>query len=62
MLAIVAEYLEAGVQVVCVLDDEPRRADLYYADKPFDTLNTDEQLAIPGVLGDFQVLVGKFFE
>ncbi len=62
VLAKVAEYLEAGVQVVCVLDDEPQRADLYYADKPFDTLNADDQLAIPDVLGDFQVLVGKFFE
>ncbi len=62
VLAKVAEYLDAGVKVVCVLDDEPQRADLYYADKPTDILAADEQLTVPEILGEFQIEVRQFFE
>lgn len=62
VLAKVAEYLEAGVKVVCVLDDEPRRADLYYDDKPAVTLQSGDELSFPEILGDFCVPVGRFFE
>ena len=62
ILAKVAEYLEAGVKVVCVLDDEPRRADLYFADKPLETVSADEPLTFPEILGEFAVPVGRFFE
>lgn len=62
VLAKVAEYLEAGVKVVCVLDDQPRRADIYFADKPTETLQTNDELTLPEILGDFRVLVGRFFE
>jgi hypothetical protein len=62
VLAKVAEYLEAGVLVVVVLDPEPRMAHLYYADRPVRTLGPDEELTLPEILGDFRVAVRRFFE
>lgn len=62
VLAKVGEYLEADVKAVCVLDDESRRADVYYPDRPAQVLQAEETLSLPDILGDFQVPVGKFFE
>ncbi len=62
LLAKVAEYLDAGVTAVCVLDDESRRAELYYQDKPTDTIEERESLEIPEILGEFTVSVGQFFQ
>jgi Uma2 family endonuclease len=58
----VAEFLNAGVQIVCVLDDDTRTARLYSADQPERVLHKDEELAFPGILGDFRRRVGDFFE
>lgn len=58
----VAEYLEAGVSVVCVLDPEPETIHVYYADKPECILQAADELALPEVLGDFRVPVRRFFE
>lgn len=62
VLAKVAEYLNAGVAVVCVLDPEPRTAHLFFADAPARTLAADEEFALPELLGDFRVAVRLFFE
>jgi Uma2 family endonuclease len=62
VLAKVAEYLDAGTAVVVVLDDQRRVAHLYRADGTTRLLGADETLAIPELLGDFQVRVGQFFE
>ncbi len=61
VLAKVAEYLNAGVAVVCVLDPDPEQALLFAADRPVRVLQADEELAIPEILGAFRVAVGRFF-
>jgi Uma2 family endonuclease len=58
----VSEYLNAGVRVVVVLDPEPQIAQVFTADDAPRTLKTDEELILPGVLDDFRVRVGQFFE
>ena len=58
----VAEYLNAGVLVVVVLDPEPQIAHVFSADDPPRTLKTEEELILPGILDDFRVRVGRFFE
>jgi Uma2 family endonuclease len=43
----VAEFLNAGVKVVCVLDDQTETALVYTADDPPRTLSGDQELTIP---------------
>lgn len=62
VLAKVAEYLDAGTTVVIVLDDQRRMAQLYHADGATRLLGAEEDLALPDLLGDFRVRVGRFFE
>jgi Uma2 family endonuclease len=61
ILAKVAEYLNAGVGVVCVLDDVGETAHVYSDDQPVRILTADQTLTLPDVLPDFQVVVGRFF-
>ena len=58
----VAEYLNLGVPVVCVLDPEPQTARLYYPDQPDRTLGPDDELTFPECLPEFRVLVRSLFE
>jgi Uma2 family endonuclease len=58
----VGEYLEAGVLVVIVLDDERRSAHVFDADGPNRMLGPDDELTLPGLLGEFRVAVRRFFE
>jgi len=58
----IAEYLEAGVRVVIVLDDESRTAILYFADRASVTLKSDDELTIPEILPGFAVVVRRFFD
>jgi Uma2 family endonuclease len=58
----VSEYLNAGVLVVVVLDPEPQIAQVFTADDPPMTLKTEEELVLPGVLDEFRVRVGQFFD
>jgi Uma2 family endonuclease len=58
----VAEYLAAGVVIVCVLDPETTSARLYFDDRPHETLEAGDELTFPGVLPDFRVRVGTIFE
>jgi Uma2 family endonuclease len=62
ILAKVAEYLEAGVLIVVVLDYDSRTAHLFAADGTHRMLGADDELAIPELLGDFRVLVRTFFD
>jgi Uma2 family endonuclease len=61
MLAKVAEYLNAGVAIVGVLDPERRTLHLYDGDDPVRVLAEGDDLALPALLGDFQVPVSRFF-
>ena len=62
VLAKVAEYLEAGVRVVIVLDDETRTAILYFPDRASVTLQPDDELTVPEILPGFVLPVRRFFE
>jgi Uma2 family endonuclease len=58
----VAEYLNMGVLVVCVLDPEPQSAHLYYPDQPNRTLGPNDELTFPECLPDFRVSIRSLFE
>lgn len=57
----IAEYLNAGVLAVCVLDPEESTAYVYPADTPPRTFTADQVLELPAPLGAFRVEVSKFF-
>lgn len=58
----VGEYLEAGVGVVCVLDEMTQTAHVYRPDKVVQVFTVDQELTLPDVLPGFAARVGKFFE
>jgi Uma2 family endonuclease len=58
----VAEYLGAGVNVVCVLDDSSRSVQVFDAEHPVRTLGEGDELTLPGVLPGFRVPVRRFFD
>jgi Uma2 family endonuclease len=58
----VSEHLNAGTLVVVVLDPEPQIAHVFSADEPPRRFGADEELILPGVLEDFRVRVGQFFD
>ncbi len=58
----VAEYLNGGVLVVVVLDPKRQNAYVFGADEPPRTLESDNDLLMPGILEGFRVRVGRFFE
>jgi Uma2 family endonuclease len=57
----VGEYLTAGVQVVCVLDDQTETAHVFPADDTPRTYTGEQELVLPGVLAGFRVAVRRFF-
>jgi Uma2 family endonuclease len=62
VLVRVAEYLNAGVAAVGVLDPARRTLTLFEGDQPVRILGEADELTLPALLGDFRVLVGRFFE
>jgi Uma2 family endonuclease len=58
----VAEYLSAGVLIVVVLDPTPQTAHVFGPTDPPCILGPEDELVLPGVLEDFRVRVGRFFE
>lgn len=59
----VGEYLEAGVTLVCVLDEQTETARVYrQAEPPEQIFAADQELTLPEVLPDFRVPVRRFFE
>lgn len=61
VLAKAAEYLNAGVSVVVVLDDDRAEAHVVTADRN-QVLGLDEELTFPEILPGFSVAVRRFFE
>lgn len=58
----IAEYLNVGVQVACVLDDNTRTVHTFYADLEPKVLTIDDEFSLPGILGEFRVSIARFFE
>jgi Uma2 family endonuclease len=61
ILTKVAEYLNAGVQVVCVVDPECRTVTVYRPDQPQIILRNEDELAFPSILPGFTVRISQFF-
>lgn len=62
VLAKVAAFLNAGAEVVCVLDPGTQTAHVFDADLPARALGLGEDLAFPEILGDWRVPVYRFFD
>lgn len=62
ILAKVAEYLEAGVTVVCVLDQMTERCVIYRAEEAVQIVLPEQELILPDILPEFRVVVRRFFE
>jgi Uma2 family endonuclease len=62
LMAKVAEYLEAGVKYVCVLEDQPPLARVYTAEDPGRIVTAEADLTFPDILPGFAVRVAQFFE
>jgi Uma2 family endonuclease len=56
------EYLDAGVQLVCVVEPAQKTVHVYSAEQPIRTVTAEEELSIPEVLGNFRIKVQRFFE
>jgi Uma2 family endonuclease len=57
----VAEYLKAGVEMVCVVDPECETLVVYDAHQPGRTLTADEEPTFPAWLGGFRLEVRRLF-
>jgi Uma2 family endonuclease len=57
----VADYLNAGVPVVLLLDPEDEHLYVYSADAPVRTLAASDELTLPAILPGLAVTVGRFF-
>jgi Uma2 family endonuclease len=58
----IAEYLKAGVLVVCVVDPDTDSVQVHSPDKPMRVVQRDDELVLPEVLPDFRVKVRELFE
>lgn len=61
VLAKIAEYLQADVSWVCVLDPQREAATVFSSDRPAWTLHGDHELAFPEILPGFTAKVSRFF-
>ncbi len=57
----VAEYHDAGVGVVIILDPDTEKAHVFRPGQPPRELGPDDELTLPDLLGDFRVVVRRFF-
>lgn len=57
----IAEYLRAGVELVCVLVPETESAHLFYPDRPGEIRHGEEELTLPAPLNEFHQSVSEFF-
>lgn len=62
VLAKVAEYLGAGVRVVCVLDSKKATAQLHRPDGDIEILDATQTLRLPELAEAFAEPVSQFFE
>lgn len=62
ILAKVAEYLKAGVQIVCIVDEETETVEIRSPDRPAQVLSRDDELAFNQILPGFGVVLRQLFE
>jgi Uma2 family endonuclease len=62
VIAKVAEYLQAGVLTVCVLDEQTCTAQLFFAEELPRTLTDSDELTFGEIVPGFRVVVGRLFE
>lgn len=62
LYAKVAEYLDVGVPVVCVVNPSDETVRLFFADEPEVILTSADELTFPNQLPGFAVLVQRLFE
>jgi Uma2 family endonuclease len=62
LLAKAAEYLKAGVVIVCLIDPVAQRAMILDNDNPPRTLGKDDLLTLPQVLPGFELPLTRLFE
>lgn len=62
LLEKLVEYLNAGVNVVCVLDQMTETMRVYTSDEPETVLGPDDEFSLPDFFGDLRVHVKRFFE
>jgi Uma2 family endonuclease len=58
----VAEYLNVGVQAVCVLDDDTKSVHVFYPDREPQVLSGEDEFSLPNTLGESRVKTLRFFE
>jgi Uma2 family endonuclease len=57
-----AEYLNAGVLVVCVVEPADQSVDVHYSDRPIVTLTIDQELVFPEILPGFSLPLRRLFK
>ncbi|MBY0527501.1 MAG: Uma2 family endonuclease [Gemmataceae bacterium] len=62
ILAKVSEFLNAGVLVVCVLDEQTHSLNVYRPDEAPHGLREDDEFSLPDLLPGFRIVVRRFFE
>lgn len=62
LLAKTAEYLEAGVSIVCVLDPFSETLHIYTADQPAQVVAGDQEFRLPEVLPGFRCQVAALLK
>jgi len=62
VLAKIAEYLDVGVAVICVLDPDAETVEIFRQQRPVEVLSADDELTLPDLFTDFTVSVRRFFE
>ena len=58
----VGEYLNAGVEVVCVADDDTRSIHVFYATRGTQVFAADDEFSLPEILASFRLKVARFFD
>ena len=58
----VAEFLEAGVKIVCVADPRDQTVQIHRSDKPVEHLAGDDEITFPDVLPGFSCQARDFFD
>jgi Uma2 family endonuclease len=61
ILAKMAEYLDAGVPVVCIADQQTESVHVYQAEESVRIFTSDQELHLPPPLHEWRVKVGAFF-
>jgi len=62
VLAKIAEYLEVGALLVCVVNPRKNTVHLYRPEEPDRVLGPEDEWSAPEILGDLCIPVRRFFE